>query len=149
MHGRCRTGARKEILASWTSKALNRALTVDNIQGGFHRAGIYPFDPSAMNASMGPSGASGEGESEGQGSGDASQEESKTIPPVSIQEVLQEVEQLPCSSEQYLVNLADSDEKGELHLPSSQEPQPSQEDQACTGLQRNILENLSNVLTLP
>jgi hypothetical protein len=47
-------GARKEILASWTCKALKRALIVENIQVGFKRTGIYPLNPYAMDSSMGP-----------------------------------------------------------------------------------------------
>jgi hypothetical protein len=49
-------GARKEILASWTCKALKRALTVENIQAGFRRTGIYPLDPCTMDSRMDPAG---------------------------------------------------------------------------------------------
>jgi hypothetical protein len=93
---------------------------------------IYHFDPIEMNASMGPLGDSREGQSEGQGSGYASQEEFETIPPISIQEVLLEAKQLPYSTQQYLVNLGDSDEERELHLS------PSQEDEAFVGFLRNF-----------
>ena len=50
-------GARKEVLASWTSKALSRALTVSNIQVGFWRIGIYILNSTAMDSSLGPSSA--------------------------------------------------------------------------------------------
>jgi hypothetical protein len=42
-------GARKEVLASWTSKALSRALIVANIEAGFRKIGIYPLNPWALN----------------------------------------------------------------------------------------------------
>jgi hypothetical protein len=38
-------GVRKEVLASWTSKALQCVLTMENIQAGFH---IYPKSCMAM-----------------------------------------------------------------------------------------------------
>jgi hypothetical protein len=48
-------GVRKEVLASWTSKALSRALTVANIEAGFRKTGIYPLNIMAMDSSLGPS----------------------------------------------------------------------------------------------
>jgi hypothetical protein len=53
--------ARKEILASWTCKALKHALTVENIQAGFKRTGIYPHNPYAMDSNMDPVGDVAEG----------------------------------------------------------------------------------------
>ena len=50
-----REGARKEVLAFWTSKALSMALTVENIQAGFRKTCIYQLNPSAMESSLGPS----------------------------------------------------------------------------------------------
>jgi hypothetical protein len=39
---------------------------VENIQAGFRKMGIYPLNPSALDASMGPSGAFGEVEGQGE-----------------------------------------------------------------------------------
>jgi hypothetical protein len=62
-----RRGAQKEVLASWTSKALKRALSVENIQAGFRRTGIHPLDASAMELHMGLIAAYGEVKEEGPG----------------------------------------------------------------------------------
>jgi hypothetical protein len=61
-------GAQKEILASWTSKALKHALMMENIQARFRKTGIYPLDPSAQDACMSPSTAYAEVYGEGEGS---------------------------------------------------------------------------------
>ena len=50
-------GAQKEVFVSWTSEALKHALTMKNIQAGFRTTGIYPLDPSTLDACMGPSSA--------------------------------------------------------------------------------------------
>jgi hypothetical protein len=42
-------GARKEVLASWVSKALRRALTKENILSGFRATSIFPFNSSKMD----------------------------------------------------------------------------------------------------
>jgi hypothetical protein len=78
LHNRAR-GARKEVLASWASKALKRALTVDNIQ-----AGIFPLDPSALNGRMGPSSAYRDEEGEDEGPKIPSHEGSNLLHQVSI-----------------------------------------------------------------
>jgi hypothetical protein len=48
-------GTRKEVLASWTSKALSGALTMSNIEAGFRKTSIYHLNPAAMDSSLGPS----------------------------------------------------------------------------------------------
>lgn len=48
-------GACKKILATWVSKALERALTHRNITSGFRTTGIYPLNPHAMDPHIGPS----------------------------------------------------------------------------------------------
>ena len=40
---------------------------MDNIQAGFHKIGIYPLDPAAFNACMGPSTTFGEEQGENEG----------------------------------------------------------------------------------
>jgi hypothetical protein len=48
-------GASKEILASWVSAALEKALTEKNVKSGFRTTGIFFFNPCAMDEKMGPS----------------------------------------------------------------------------------------------
>jgi hypothetical protein len=62
-------GARKEVLASWTSKALSRVLTMSNIEAGFQKIGIYPLNSMAMDGSLGLSATYIEVQEEGEGSG--------------------------------------------------------------------------------
>jgi hypothetical protein len=81
-------GARKDILASWTCKALQRALTVDNIQAGFRRTSIYPLDASAVDCNMGLAGEGEQVEVEEQNSELEFQEAAENIPTVSIEDVL-------------------------------------------------------------
>jgi hypothetical protein len=90
-------GAKKEVLASWTSKALKRALTEANIEAGFRKTGIYPLNPSAMDSSMGPSSVYSEAPGEGEGSSVPSQESPEAPALVSIHEVLLEEPPLPCA----------------------------------------------------
>jgi hypothetical protein len=47
-------GVSKEILASWVSAALEKALTEKNMKSGFHSTGISPFNPRTMDGKMGP-----------------------------------------------------------------------------------------------
>ena len=47
-------GASKQTLAMWVSKALERALTTENITAGFRTTGIFPLNSEAVNAHMGP-----------------------------------------------------------------------------------------------
>jgi hypothetical protein len=48
-------GASKKVLAEWVPLALEKALTVSNIQSGFRTTGIFPFYSLAMATKMGPS----------------------------------------------------------------------------------------------
>ena len=48
-------GSKKVVLAEWVSKALGRALTLENIQSGFHAIWIYLLNSHAMDSEMGPS----------------------------------------------------------------------------------------------
>jgi hypothetical protein len=48
-------GAPKEVLATWVSSALEKALTEKNITSGFRTTGIFPLNPQAMDDKMGPS----------------------------------------------------------------------------------------------
>jgi hypothetical protein len=48
-------GASKEVLATWVSSALTKALTHKNITSGFRTIGIFPFNPHAMQDKIGPS----------------------------------------------------------------------------------------------
>jgi hypothetical protein len=48
-------GAPKEVLATWVSSALEKALTEKNITSGFRTPGIFPLNPQAMDDKMGPS----------------------------------------------------------------------------------------------
>jgi hypothetical protein len=68
LNNRC-TGAKKEVLASWTSKALSRAFTVPNIEAGFQKIGIYPLNSTAMDTSLAPSITYREVQEEEEGSG--------------------------------------------------------------------------------
>jgi hypothetical protein len=60
-------GAHKEVLASWVSKALRRALTKENILSGFRATSIFPFNSSKMDDKMAPATAYMEGNEDGQG----------------------------------------------------------------------------------
>jgi hypothetical protein len=48
-------GASKEVLASWVSATLEKALTEKNIKNGFRTTGIFPLNPQAMDDKMRPS----------------------------------------------------------------------------------------------
>jgi hypothetical protein len=48
-------GASKEVLATWISLALEKALTEKNITSGFRSTGIFSYNPRAMDDKMGPS----------------------------------------------------------------------------------------------
>jgi hypothetical protein len=48
-------GASKEVLVSWVSAALQKALTEKNIKNGFRTTGIFPLNSQAMDEKMGPS----------------------------------------------------------------------------------------------
>jgi hypothetical protein len=48
-------GAPKEVLATWVSSALEKALTEKNITSGFRTTDIFPLNPQAMDDKMGPS----------------------------------------------------------------------------------------------
>jgi hypothetical protein len=109
--------AKKEVLASWTSKAVNRALTTLNIDAGFRRTGIDPLNPSAMDSNMGPLEAYTEVEGAQEGTGGSSQESPEVPVPISIQEVFLEAPPLPCSDSQYCVSLGNSEGDGEQHFP--------------------------------
>jgi hypothetical protein len=138
-------GAKKEVLASWTSKALKRALTEANIEAGFCKIGIYPLNPSAMDSSMGPSSVYSKAPSEGEGSLVPSQESPEAPTPVSIQEVLLEEPPLPCTYEQYVVHLGDSEGEGNQPHPVGEEVAATPQDQRVGGGQGGI----SGLLTLP
>jgi hypothetical protein len=124
-------GARKEVLASWTSKALSRALIVANIEAGFRKTGIYPLNLTAMDSSLGPS--------------TAYTESPKGNPAISIEEVLLEASPLPCPQLQYLVHLADSEGEGDQQFPDSQESAVATADEGSLGEQGGIV----GLLTLP
>jgi hypothetical protein len=127
-------GARKEVLASWTSKALKRALIVENDQAGFRKTGIYPLNSSALDASMGPSGAFGEVQGQGECNNTPSEESSEFAQEVSIQEVLDEVEEQSYSRQQYLINLGEEEGDEELEFPPSQGSEVSPEQLRISGL---------------
>ena len=109
----------KEVLASWTSKALKYAFTVENIQAGFCKTRIYPLNPFAMDSSMGPSCAFGEVEDEGKCNDNPSEETLQILHEVSIQVVLEEAQELPSTRQHYLVNLGEGEEDEELEFPPS------------------------------
>jgi hypothetical protein len=48
-------GASKEVLESWVSAALQKALTEKNIKSGFRIIGIFPLNAQVMDEKMGPS----------------------------------------------------------------------------------------------
>jgi hypothetical protein len=48
-------GASKEVLVTWVSSALTKALTHKNITSGFQTTGIFPFNPHAMQDKNRPS----------------------------------------------------------------------------------------------
>lgn len=80
---------------------------MENIQVGFMRTGIYPFNPFAMDSSMGPDtnvGEVGRGE---QVSEVPSQESIEKIPCVIIEKVLLENLHVPYNNIHYLVNVED------------------------------------------
>jgi hypothetical protein len=138
-------GVRKEVLASWTSKALSRALTVANIEAGFRKIGIYPLNITAMDSSLGPSTAYTEVPGEGESSEIPLQESAEGNPPVSIHEVLLEAPPLPCPELQYVVHLADSEGEGDQQFPGSQESAAAAADEGSPGEQGGI----AGLLTLP
>jgi hypothetical protein len=45
----------KSTLAHWVHLALRKALTPENIKGGFRGTGIYPLNPAAINSHLAPS----------------------------------------------------------------------------------------------
>ena len=47
--------ATKSTLAHWVHLALRKALTYENIRGGFRGTGIYPLNPTAINRHLAPS----------------------------------------------------------------------------------------------
>jgi hypothetical protein len=47
--------AQKEDLCQWVCLALCKALSAHNIQKGFQKTGIWPFNPQAVEDKMGPS----------------------------------------------------------------------------------------------
>jgi hypothetical protein len=126
------SGAWKEVLASWTSKALKRALTVENIQAGFHKMGIYPLNPSELDSSMGPSSAFGE--VEGECNNNPSEETSQFLQEFYIQEVLEEAKELPNTRQHYMVNLGDEEGDEELEFPPSQGSKVSLEQLGISGM---------------
>jgi hypothetical protein len=138
-------GVRKEILAVWTYKALQRAMIVENILVGFWRTGIYPLKPSTMDFSMDPTTNIGEVGQEEHACEMPSQESTGNILGVTIEEVLLEDPQVPYSSTHYLVNVKDSKGEGDLQFPCSQDIMGSQEQPASprgVGI-------IPGVLTLP
>ena len=114
-------GARKEVLASWTSKALSRALTVENIEAGFRKTGIYLLNPAAMDSSLGPLTTYTEVPGGGKSSEIHEEESTKGNFKVSIEEVLLEALPLPCPQVQYLVHLVESEGEGDQQFLGSQE----------------------------
>jgi hypothetical protein len=114
-------GAKKEVLASWTSKALSRALTVPNIEAGFRKTGIYHLNSVAMDTSLNPFAAYTEVQEEGEGSRIPHEEISKSHAGISIQEVLLEAPPLPCLEPQYVGQLADSEGEGDQHFFPNQD----------------------------
>jgi hypothetical protein len=46
-------GVSKEVLASWVSAILEKALTKKNVKNGFRITGIFPFNPRTMDGKMG------------------------------------------------------------------------------------------------
>jgi hypothetical protein len=133
-------GARKEILALWKCKALKHALIVENIQVGFRRMGIYPFNPSAMDCNMGPASEAQEVGEEEHALELPGEEAIENIPIISIEDP-----NVPYNSTHYLVQVDDSEEEGELHFPSSQDTVGSQEQPGSPG----CLVEIPRVLTLP
>jgi hypothetical protein len=133
-------------LASWTSKALSRALTVSNVQAGFRRTGIYPLNSTAMDSSLGPSSAYTKVHSEGEAL-ESPQEEPVEADPgsIGIEEVLLEAPPLPCPELQYMVQLAESEGEDEHQFPPSQQSVPVVEDGIGAGVHEGIL----HLLTLP
>ena len=73
--------------------------------------GIYLLNHSAMNSSMGPTTNFGEVGQDKHACQKPSQESTRNIPSVTIEEVLFEDPEVPYSNAHYLVNIEDS--KGE------------------------------------
>ena len=132
---------RKEILASWVSKALRRALTSENIMAGFRTTGIHPLNPDAMASRMGPAGAYSEGGSDGQGSQVPDEDVlASDVAGISIEEVMQEPPDVSTEGNHYFVQVVESDseegagqgrtEAGQGSVSSSQS---SQETHICAG----------------
>jgi hypothetical protein len=138
-------GARKEILAAWTYKALQRALTVENIQAGFRRTGIYPLNHSTMDSSMGPATNFGEVGQDEHTCQMPSQESTGKFPGITIEEVLLEDPEVPYNNTHYLVNVEDSEGEGDLQFPCSQDIAGNQEQLASPG----GVGIIPGVLTLP
>jgi hypothetical protein len=103
----------------WTCKALQHALTVENIEAGFRRTGIYPLNPSAMDSSMGPASNFVEVGQNEHSCEVPSQGSTGNIPVVTIEEVLLEDPQVPYSNTHYLINVEDSEGEGDLQFPCS------------------------------
>jgi hypothetical protein len=136
-------GARKEVLASWTSKALSRALIVANIEAGFRKIGIYPLNPTAMDSSLGPSTAYTKVPGGGESSEIPKEESPEGNPAVSIEEVMLEAPPLPCHELQYVVHLANLEGGGDQQFPGSQESAAAAVDEGCPGEQGGIAGLLS------
>ena len=127
-------GVWKEVLALWTSKALKSALMVENIQAGFCKTGIYSLNPSALDARMGPSSVFGEVKGQGERKDTPSEETSQFVQEVSIQEVLEEAKELPCTRHHYPVNLGKEEGDEELEFPPSQGSEVSLEQLGISGI---------------
>jgi hypothetical protein len=87
-------------------------MTVENIQSGFRKTGIYPLDPSAMDSSMGPTSDTGEVGVDEHLHNFAGEEAPGNIPVVSIEEVLLENPEVPWSNTHYTVQIEDSEGEG-------------------------------------
>ena len=99
-------GAREEVLACWTSKALLCILIVQNIKASFCKSGIYLIDPSILDENIYPSTTYTEVVDNKQGSSIPFKETlSSAMVIVSIEEVLQELLKDPCYIDKQLYHV--------------------------------------------
>ena len=91
-------------------------------------------NPSALDTSMGPSGAFGEVQGEDECNDIPSEEALQILQEVSIQEVLEEAKELRCTRQHYLVNLKEEEGDEELELPPSKGSEVSPEQLGISGV---------------
>lgn len=142
----------KEELAAWVAHALKRALTCHNIIKGFKTTGIYPINPTAMDAKMGPSSAyvssaatavTGQTENEGLQS-----QEPYELDQWEIEEILGEMPSDLPNCQQYYVDI-DGGKEQDLEEDNSSGEDDAAEDDAEEERSSDVQQSFTALLALP